>query len=689
MNRTKRTEKTRAGCPPSGAGLPASQGRLALGLALLALLIRAVYLLESGDNPFRLHLDLDPEIYDQWARSILGGTPFGPGPFRQAPLYPYFLALIYAVFGAHTGPVLWVQAVLGAATTYLGARVAGRYWGRAGLLATGLMLALYKPAIFYTGVLLVPVLASLLLAGALHAAPRRGLVAGLLVGAATLAHPVMLPAGLVATTGMVLHDARDSRSRPRRLVPLLLGVVLGILPATIHNLAVSGRLVPISVNAGINLYIGNGPNANGFYNAPYGFRAEADQLGIGEASRLAGRPLNEVEASRFWTRKAVHAVSEDPGRVVRLYFRKLLFTLSAYETPQVESLDFEKRYSALMRLPVLPNWIALLALAGGAIILRRRDPIPRVLAGGVLATALLIAIFFATGRFRLPMHVLLALAGGAGIASIPRSRSRLLPAAAAAVAILVLFAPNWLRVARDLTHGQQLYRLGVIAEGEGRAEEARRLYTEALAIDPHVARAAINLGIMEARQRDLESAERLLERGVALDPRSARGLLALGQIHQIRNNLEAACDLYRRAWEADSSFTPSLESLATGRYLQGRLPEAEAHAMRLLRLRGQGAPGTSRCAFFLSRLGERRRNGWPPWTSRARAEGDLAFSVGKLPEAVRWYRRAVEIDPGDLAALLELARLAAMHRDEEAGGTWRQRFLDQGGESEIIEQLSP
>ncbi|MBD3236225.1 MAG: hypothetical protein GF330_05955, partial [Candidatus Eisenbacteria bacterium] len=503
-------------------------GRWALLLALLALALRVLYLLESGENPFREHLALDPLVYDQWARSILSGRVLGPDAFPQAPLFPYFVSLCYALFGAAPTAVLWIQTLLGSATVFLGAQVAGRLWGRPALLATGLLLALYKPAIFYTGALLAPTLATLLLALALWLAVRRGslrgLGAGLAAGLAGLAHPLVLPGTVVALWGLVrggtpdgrpvgsaeatggqaatrapqrparssreADGTRRNRARPRLL--LLLGILLAILPATVHNLAMSGAFVPISANAGVNLQIGNGPQATGFYAASRRDPNRAQDLtGLAEAERVTGRELTPAEASRYWTRQALDAVREDPGRALGLFLRKLYYYLHAYEAPQIESLDFEKRFSCLLRIPILPNWMLLLALAAGALVLGWDDRRIRLLGLAVLATALATALFFVTGRFRFPMHLLLALMAGAGIAramALRRSAGTALRRWVAAVVVVLLtyalLYPNHLAIARDQTLGQYHHRLGVMAEREGHDARARAAYAEALRLDP-------------------------------------------------------------------------------------------------------------------------------------------------------------------------------------------------------------
>ena len=93
----------------------------------------------------------DAVAYDAWARAIAGGDWFGHEVFYQAPLYPYFLAVVYAVAGPSLLVVRLVQAALGGASCVLLAAAGRRFFSRGLGFAAGLVLAFYGPAVFFTG----------------------------------------------------------------------------------------------------------------------------------------------------------------------------------------------------------------------------------------------------------------------------------------------------------------------------------------------------------------------------------------------------------------------------------------------------------------------------------------------------------------------------------------------------------
>jgi tetratricopeptide (TPR) repeat protein len=666
------------------------------GPVLLGLVLRAVYLLESAGNPFRDHLFLDLRFYDLWARRILTDGFCGPGVYLQAPLYAHFLAAVYGLPGPDVQSALWMQVILGAATAGLGAWVSSRLWGRTAGWVSGLLLALYQPGLFYTGVLLVPVVATFLLALALAFAFRRPWLAGVCTGLAGLGHPLLVPGGLLAALAIALRGRAWRQSR-RIVAAVGLGCLLGLAPATLHNLICGHALVPIAANAGINLYIGNGPAATGFYVPVPGADGEqqGDILGIQQASRLSGRSLDAVQASRFWAGAAARAVGERPVRALRLAVLKIYAFLQAYEVPQVESLAFERRYSRLLRLPLLPGWLALLGLALAGWAQWRRDRAYAGLLGAVAATALVTAAFFVTARFRFPLHLYLAVAAGAGgealrrilpVHGAGRVRSAAVATLGPAILAIVIFGVPWSQATRPRAFGELHYRLGQLAEADGRDEDAQREYGKALELAPRHHAAAIQLGLLTARAGDLERARALFERGLALDPRNAGGLLALGQVHQARGELAPACSLYALAWEADTTLYRALESLATACYARGEIVRAESLCVDLLRRMEPGAAIGARCRFLLQRFGERRAAGLPLWQSRARAEADLALAVRDQARAQARYAQALEAGD-DPVALLELGRLAALRRDARAVAGWRERFMDAGGDRAVWERL--
>src|SRR5213593_1529761 len=119
----------------------------ALVVFAVAFTLRIIHIWQMRNAPFFTLLMGDARGYDEWAQRIVGGDWIGRDVFYQAPLYPYFLALIYSFSGHSPILVRLVQAVMGSCSCVLVAAAARRLFSmRAGLLA-GVMLAIYAPAI--------------------------------------------------------------------------------------------------------------------------------------------------------------------------------------------------------------------------------------------------------------------------------------------------------------------------------------------------------------------------------------------------------------------------------------------------------------------------------------------------------------------------------------------------------------
>jgi 4-amino-4-deoxy-L-arabinose transferase-like glycosyltransferase len=127
----------------------------ATAIFLIALLIRLVHIWQIREAPFFTVLMGDAQSYDAWGQEIARGDWLGHDVFYQAPLYPYFLGLIYSLVGRDMLAVRVCQAFVGSTSCVLLALTGRRLFSsRTGLVA-GMILALQTPAnvaiVFYNG----------------------------------------------------------------------------------------------------------------------------------------------------------------------------------------------------------------------------------------------------------------------------------------------------------------------------------------------------------------------------------------------------------------------------------------------------------------------------------------------------------------------------------------------------------
>ncbi len=544
--------------PPRGAfaGVPP-----ALWLALAAgAALRLWYWRDLAAQPWYGVPLVDALSFDRAARAILAGTATG-AHFRP-PLYPQFLALLYRAEGPGPGVVAAAQFLLGLAALLPAYLLGERCFGRRAALAGAWVAAVYPLRIFFEGETLdVTLFGFLLLCGlwALWGAREgrstlRALLAGLLLGLATITRPNLALALPFAALGLLLAFRGARPAGPAFWGAWLAGLAAAVIPVTAHNWRAEGAFIPVAANGGVNFYLGNAPGASGLTPLPPGLRWEA----------AVQEPLREGEVSlaaqqRWWTGRALHAIAEDPAGWAGLLARKALLMVSAAEPSNNKALGSFTAVSPPVRH--YRWWFgALLCLApAGFLAARRREGgqgAPRgaafvaVFAAGYAAS---VTLFFVTARYRLPLVPLIAPASAAGAlalgAAVRGGDRRGLAGLASALAIAAAVAlPDWLgaereRISPDFQLGQVFLMRGEPERALEHLERARR----ADAGDPDVLN---SIGAARFRLDDLA--------GAAAAYREA---LRLGEFSEVWTNLgivAEAADPPRRA-EAAAAYRRALE----------------------------------------------------------------------------------------------------------------------------------
>jgi tetratricopeptide (TPR) repeat protein len=540
------------------------QTRLGLVLAV-ALLLRLGHGWMVRDQPFFAQLAMDSQEYDRWARQIAAGDWLGSEVFFQAPLYPYALAVLYAL-GGSVWTVYLVQILFAIAGLWALYRAGHRMGGdRVGLAAAALG-ALYGPFLFYDVQLLKESAAVAVASFLLWAlAARRWLVAGLLAGVL-----ILLRENMLLVVPFLLPLAWRGEIPWKRFLKagavFLVGCVLPLAPVAWRNHQVGGGFLPTTFQGGVNFYIGNNPRADGTYQ-PIVPGKQIPALERREPVRIAeqesGRKLAPAEVSRFWLRKSLAWAREHPGDFLRLQLRKLLLFWSWYEQPDAVDYYYVRTLSPVLWLPLVEfGTIALLALAG-LVLLRGRV--------GRCAPALLFAlgwmvstvVFFLFSRYRLPVVPALLL-----LAAVPidrtieawkRGDSR--RALFAALLIVVAWAlPRWIRYEprMDLVE----YNLGRLAEEADRPQEAAGHYAAALAANPQDFLSAMNLGNLAARSGAFPTALGYYTRAAELEPRSDDVQSNLGGVYLALDRLPEADEHLARALELNPGSLAALHNRA-------------------------------------------------------------------------------------------------------------------------------
>ena len=588
---------------------------------LVALVVRLLFFFSADANPYLQVMLGDDAFFDRWAWSLAQGESIVPGVFYLDPLYPYLVSLVYKLIGHEHGVVRLLQHLLGALSCGLVVLIGRRVFDhRVGLLA-GVLMAGYGLLIFYEGLLLKPALAIFLLCAALLLlleAGERG-KPGWLVGAGVTLGLASLARGnvLVVLPFLLLWTALRFPSGRRRLVAVAfvaVGVAVAILPVTGRNMVVGSDLVLTTYQGGSNFYIGNHPGATGIYR-PLVSDREVPPYEEQDAVRLAceGSGVDELrpsEVSRYWFRRGVSFILDDPARYLGLLARKLVLALNQSEVPDI--LDFRevREHSVWLRLPLLSfAVIGPLGLLGLALSLRSGGRDALLLTLYWAGTLVSVCLFYVFARYRLP----------------------LLPV----VLIFAAYAIWWIVDRARAGEGRRLaiaLALGAVAA----------VVVNNNLVEPHgQGTGSGNVGRALLREGRMDEAEAMLSKAATANPAHPAPHMSLAELHARQGDLDRALAEYRLAQMAleRRSRPEDAPLLREVRVAQGRL-----HAKR-----GEWALAEAQAEWLYARFPE------SPDADLLRAV--VAKAQRRLPEAVAAYERALTLEPDNVLALNNLANL--------------------------------
>ncbi|MBU1598848.1 glycosyltransferase family 39 protein, partial [bacterium] len=308
----------------------------------------------------------DMLTYHNIACQILNGS-LGKEPYYYGPLYFYFLALVYKIFGIDPYITRLIQMLLGVATSGLIYLIARKVFNKTVAFISISISILYGMFYIHEGVLLMESLVTflntlfifLLLRIEDKPSYKNIAFAGIAIGLSALARANILL--FVPFILIWMFSAFSFQlSVLKKFGFLCLVILLTISPATIRNYLTSGKFVLISTNGPVNLWIGNNPYAEGDFQYP----PSSYQKKVSEQIAKKGDIAYIKEVFRF--------IKEEPMGYLRLLFEKLLLFWGKGEVENNINTTSQKGYSALLGIPIFVDFglIASLSLLGIAISLR-------------------------------------------------------------------------------------------------------------------------------------------------------------------------------------------------------------------------------------------------------------------------------------------------------------------------------
>jgi 4-amino-4-deoxy-L-arabinose transferase-like glycosyltransferase len=289
---------------------------LAIALAV-AFLCRLFWVIYAPYEPTADYL-----WYHQRAIDLSQGLVYGVNgqPTAFWPVgYPFFLSLIYRVFGAKIIFGQLVNIFLGCLSVYITYTIAQRFFAERVARCAVIMMSLFIGQIYYTALLCSEILSQTLFLLALSLGLRAVsqkrqalwlLLTGFCTGLGVLTRPVV---GIVVLSLLLIWMIQGVGLLKSLVNTAIVSLALcaTIAPWTIRNYGVFHQFVPVSTNAGVSFWEGNNPYATGGYH----FTDPSKRAEIVEIA-------DEISRGREGFRQGFAFVRQQPLQWLRLLVKK-------------------------------------------------------------------------------------------------------------------------------------------------------------------------------------------------------------------------------------------------------------------------------------------------------------------------------------------------------------------------------
>ncbi|MBU1061219.1 MAG: glycosyltransferase family 39 protein [Candidatus Omnitrophica bacterium] len=376
---------------------------------LAAFLIRIVYVFQVLEFPLTEY-SVRSQTFDQYgfdtnALFISQGNWLGDGEaFEKEPLYSYFLALIYRIFGYSHFIVYIIQALLTSLGVILIFKITSHLFNRSVGYIASIILAFYSISIFYDALLLRASLVTflnILLCYFLIKAYKDNsrllyFISGVILGISMLTrHNMLYP--FIAAFILLLPPCRAGLNLPYRVgskniknvLIFTLGGLLVLLPVIARNYIVSGYK-NIGISKEVNAFwVGNTHVSSGVdvdWTSQY---HDLVQRSEGDARKMAYLFVNEIK--------------KHPLEYLKLYGRKTWMFFNGYEAPSNTNYYlYREEFKTILRVPLF-NFQLICAFGVLGLLLslfgQKRPHIAYIF---LVVLSISVILFHIQSRFRLP-----------------------------------------------------------------------------------------------------------------------------------------------------------------------------------------------------------------------------------------------------------------------------------------------
>lgn len=636
--------------------------RAAAFVGFFGFCVQLVYIFESRSDPSFDVPVVDAEVYHEAAARLAATGSLTDGAFWQPPFFPFLLGGVYTVFGPSMFAAKLFFAFVGAMSCTLVWAIGRRLFTPEVGFVAGCILVVYGPFVFFNTQLLpaglaafLDLLAIYLLLNA-YQKPQwlRWLFFGVCAGLAIITVPNAI---VILIIGIGLLVSRTIQRRRWRIqlahgVFAILGSAAAICPVTVHNYVATGEFIPISVNGGINFFIGNNPDFDQTVAVRPGPKWE-------RLTRLAlaDRQRTQAQQDRYFYGRGFHYLLEDPAGFVGGLVHKTGQFLNSREVPRNVDVYVHRSYSHLLSaltwrvgpfafpfgllFPLAA--VGLLAIWGPSRLVDGSRAAHLALLAFVVTYAVTVVLFFVTARYRLPVIPAMCLFAAAGVRWIWREAvarpkrplairfwlAGVVFLMAGLVSSLPIKGPtdnvdfraelymnvgrghikavrldeaeHHLRHAIELnpTYSQAYCKLAQVAFWRGQPAQSRTLLQQAIDLDPDDSEPYWLLGTLQAQEGRTSDAVATFQRALAIDPLAPRVHVSLADALMALDRPDEAIRHYRTADRTDAQPGGVLIRFADALVSRQQYAEALESYDRALTGTDPNPPGLDRIARLL------------------------------------------------------------------------------------------
>ncbi len=301
-----------------------------------------------NDHPDKLAFfkaKIGPDTLKNTPTKLLWEQWYGEKTFQQEPLYPYFVALNYTLFGHNVRWVFLLQMLLGVITNLLVYLVTRRYFGDLAAAIAGILIILFGPLLFFELVLLRSSLAvffGILVVYLLGSAIRKNtfiwwIITGIGCGLALLVHAFFMLFILGTIVILLFNFRKDKKNGIRSAGGVIIGVILVLSPVMIRNAALGAPVISLSNTGTLSFVTMNNEQFKSFI----GWNMSTKYL-----SDIMGSSNGKFFKSILPTLMTHPTIGSYLGQV----WDKLHATFSWFEIPNNVNFYFYREYASVLSL---------------------------------------------------------------------------------------------------------------------------------------------------------------------------------------------------------------------------------------------------------------------------------------------------------------------------------------------------